>query len=97
MFPKETDIAGESAEGYSVGEVLQAAVEATKSLDNTKLADWLHANSVQTVQGIIGWDSIGRPNGSFNLEQYQSGGIHVVAPSNDPNKDADPVYPKPNW
>jgi branched-chain amino acid transport system substrate-binding protein len=97
MFPKETDIPGEAAEGYSVGQVLQAAVIGTQSLDNTKIADWLHANSVQTVQGMIGWDSIGRPTGSFILEQYQDSQIHVVAPSSDPNKDADPVYPKPNW
>lgn len=97
MFPKETDIPGEAAEGYSVGEVLQAAVTATQSLDNAKIADWLHANSVQTVQGVIGWDSIGRPNGSYLLEQYQSGKLHVVAPANDPNKDADPQYPMPAW
>ncbi len=97
MFPKETDIPGEAAEGYSVGQVLQAAVLGTQSIDNTKIADWLHANSVQTVQGVIGWDSVGRPNGSYLLEQYQSGKLHVVAPANDPNKDADPQYPKPNW
>ncbi|MHB8459672.1 MAG: amino acid ABC transporter substrate-binding protein [Candidatus Limnocylindrales bacterium] len=97
MFPKEVDIPGEAAEGYSVGQVLLAAVTATQSLDNTKIADWLHANSVQTVQGPIGWDSIGRPNGSYLLEQYQSGKLYVVAPANDPNKGADPVYPKPNW
>ena len=97
MFPKETDIPGEAAEGYSVGEVLQAAVTATQSLDNTTIATWLHANSVQTVQGLIGWDAIGRPNGSYLLEQYQSGKLHVVAPAADPNRDADPQYPKPTW
>lgn len=97
MFPKETDIPGEAAEGYSVGQVLQAAVAATQCLDNTAIADWLHANTVQTVQGPIGWDAIGRPNGSYLLEQYQSGKLHVVAPANDPNKDADPQYPKPTW
>lgn len=97
MFPKETDIGTEGAEGYSVGQVLQAAVTATQSLDNTKIADWLHANSVQTIQGLIGWDALGRPNGSYLLEQYQSGTLHVVAPANDPNKDADPQYPKPAW
>ena len=97
MFPAETDIPGEAAEGYSVGQVLQAAVTATKSLDNTVIADWLHANKVQTVQGPIGWDSIGRPDGTFLLEQYVSNVLHVVGPTGDPNKDADPVFPKPNW
>ena len=97
MFPAETDIPGEAAEGYSVGQVLLAAVTATRSLDNTIIATWLHANSVQTVQGKIGWDAIGRPNGSYLLEQYLAGKLHVVAPANDPNKDADPQYPKPGW
>lgn len=97
MFPAETDIGTEAAEGYSVGQVLQAAVNATQSLDNTKIADWLHTNSVQTVQGMIGWDALGRPNGSYLLEEYLSGTLHIVAPANDPNKDADPLYPKPNW
>jgi branched-chain amino acid transport system substrate-binding protein len=97
MFPKETDIPGEAAEGYSVGQVLQAAVTATGCLDNKTIIDWLHANTVPTVQGPIGWDAVGRPNGSYLLEQYQNGKLHVVAPANDPNKDADPAYPKPNW
>lgn len=97
MFPDATDVGTEGAEGYSVGQVVQAAVEATQSLDNTKIADWLHANSVQTIQGIIGWDELGRPNGSYLLEQYLNGTLHIVAPANDPNKDADPQYPKPAW
>jgi branched-chain amino acid transport system substrate-binding protein len=97
LFPNEKEIPGEAAEGYSVGQVLLAAVTGAQSLDNTKIADWLHANKVQTVQGPIGWDGLGRPNGSFLLEQYQSAKLHVVAPADDPNKDADPAYPKPNW
>jgi branched-chain amino acid transport system substrate-binding protein len=97
MFPTEKDIATESAEGYSVGQVLQAAVTATGCLDNKTIIDWLHKNTVQTIQGPIGWDSVGRPTGSYLLEQYQNGDLHVVAPADDPNKDADPVYPKPNW
>jgi branched-chain amino acid transport system substrate-binding protein len=77
--------------------VTTAAVLATKTLDNTKLADWLHANKVQTVQRLIGWDDLGRPSGSFFLVQRQAGKIHVVAPSGDPNKNAKPQFPKPSW
>ena len=97
MFPAEKEIPGEAAEGYSVGQVLLAAVTGAQSLDNTKIADWLHANKVATVQGPIGWDDLGRPNGSFLLEQYATGKLNVVAPSDDPNKAADPAYPKPTW
>jgi branched-chain amino acid transport system substrate-binding protein len=97
MFPTVTDIGTESAEGYSVGQVLQAAVLGTQSIDNAKIIAWLHANKVQTIQGLIGWDSIGRPKGSFLLEQYQSDQLLVVAPADDPNKNGDAVYPKPSW
>jgi branched-chain amino acid transport system substrate-binding protein len=98
MFPNTDNLVpGEAAEGYSVGQVMAAAVKATQSVDNTKIADWLHAHKVSTVQGEIGWDELGRPQGSYLLEQWQSGILHVVAPQGDPNKDADPVYPKPNW
>jgi branched-chain amino acid transport system substrate-binding protein len=98
MFPnKDNLVPTEAAEGYSVGQVTEAAIKATKSIDNTQIANWLHAHKVSTVQGEIGWDELGRPNGSYLLEQWQNGTIHVVAPKGDPNKDADPVYPKPNW
>jgi hypothetical protein len=69
----------------------------TQSIDNAKIIAWLHANKVQTIQGLIGWDSIGRPKGSFLLEQYQNDQLLVVAPADDPNKNGDPVYPKPSW
>ena len=98
LFPnKDNLVPGEAAEGYSVGQVMAAAVKATQSVDNTKIANWLHAHKVSTVQGEIGWDELGRPQGSYLLEQWQNGIVHVVAPKADPNKDADPVYPKPDW
>jgi branched-chain amino acid transport system substrate-binding protein len=39
--------------GYAYMEVLAAGVEGTKSLDDTKIAQWLHANPVKTVMGDI--------------------------------------------
>ncbi|MFZ0837824.1 MAG: amino acid ABC transporter substrate-binding protein [Xanthobacteraceae bacterium] len=39
--------------GYAVGQVLAQAIEATKSLDDGKLADYMHANSFPTVAGEI--------------------------------------------
>ena len=98
MFPNTDNLVpGEAAEGYSVGQVIAAAVKATQSVDNTQIANWLHGHKVSTVQGEIGWDDLGRPQGSYLLEQWQGGLLHVVAPKGDPNKDADPVYPKPDW
>ncbi len=40
-------------QAYSQLQVLQQAVEATKSLDDGKLADYIHANSFKTVLGDI--------------------------------------------
>ena len=39
--------------GYAAGQVLAAAVTATKSLDHSKLADYMHSHSFSTVVGEI--------------------------------------------
>ena len=39
--------------GYAVGQVLAQAIGATKSLDDGKLADYIHANAFSTVVGDI--------------------------------------------
>ena len=41
---------------YAAGRVLAQAVEATKSLDQTKLADYIHTHSFHTVVGDIEYD-----------------------------------------
>jgi branched-chain amino acid transport system substrate-binding protein len=45
--------------GYAAGQVVAAAVRATKSLDHSKLADWLHKNTVPTVVGDIAYGKDG--------------------------------------
>ena len=45
--------------GYAAGQVLAQAVEATKSLDDAKLADYMHANVFNTVLGEIGFGKEG--------------------------------------
>jgi branched-chain amino acid transport system substrate-binding protein len=44
---------------YANLQVLAAAVEATKSLDQDKLADWLHTNTIPTVVGDIKYGANG--------------------------------------
>ncbi len=39
--------------GYAYLEVLAQAVNGTKSIDDTKLADWLHKNPVKTIMGEV--------------------------------------------
>jgi branched-chain amino acid transport system substrate-binding protein len=45
--------------GYAAGQVLAAAVEATKSLDDAKLAEHIHANRFQTVAGELAFGKDG--------------------------------------
>jgi branched-chain amino acid transport system substrate-binding protein len=44
---------------YAIGQILEQAVGATKSLDQKTLAGWLHKNEVKTVVGPIRWDKDG--------------------------------------
>jgi branched-chain amino acid transport system substrate-binding protein len=44
---------------YAVGQLVAAAVEATKSLDDGKLADYLHSHTVDTVVGPLAFGADG--------------------------------------
>jgi branched-chain amino acid transport system substrate-binding protein len=44
---------------YAIGQILEQAVGATKTLDQKKLAAWLHGNEVKTIVGPIRWDKNG--------------------------------------
>ena len=53
--------AEDAADAYAAAQVVQAAVETVGSLDQDKLADWLHANEVETILGPLAWDETGAP------------------------------------
>jgi branched-chain amino acid transport system substrate-binding protein len=88
-------IAEDSANAFTVGQVLQQAVENTKSVDNTKLIEEMHKSTFKTVVGPLSFDDVGRPKGSFMVLQWQGGKSYIIAP--DFAKQKDPVWPKPNW
>jgi branched-chain amino acid transport system substrate-binding protein len=44
---------------YAIGQILEQATAATKSLDHKTLAGWLHKNEVKTIVGPIRWDKDG--------------------------------------
>ncbi|WP_420110687.1 amino acid ABC transporter substrate-binding protein, partial [Pseudactinotalea sp.] len=95
MDPQEDE-----ANGYTTGQVVQAAVEAVGCAEQgdcqQQLIDWLHNNSVEdTVVGPLGWDEAGRPDGAHMLLQYQDGEITIVLPED--AAQADLLYPKPEW
>jgi branched-chain amino acid transport system substrate-binding protein len=90
------DPAEDAADAFATAQVLQAAVEGTKSLDQDKLADWLHSNGVDTVEGKLSWDSRGAPTGNFLLAQWQGGESKIVLPP-EVATSKKIVYPKPPW
>jgi len=93
------DINADAAEAYSVGETLAAAVNATKSLSNTKVISYLHSGvTVQTVQGPAKFNVIGQNVvASHFIFQWQKGATFVqVLPTSAAGSVAI-VNPKPAW
>ena len=72
--------AEDAADAYAAAQVVQAAAEAVKSLDQDKMAEWLHANEVETILGPLAWDETGAPTKDFLLAQWQNGAPEIVAP-----------------
>ncbi len=82
MFDEET-VPEDAADAFAAGEVLQATVEANETVekaDQLKLADWLRANSVETILGELSWDDTGAPTGEFLIGQWQGGKPEIVLP-----------------
>jgi branched-chain amino acid transport system substrate-binding protein len=88
--------AEDAADAFAAAQVLQAAVEGTKGLDQQKLSDWLHSNTVDTILGPLSWNDKGEPQGDFILAQWQSGKVQVVAPADSATTET-VINPKPAW
>jgi branched-chain amino acid transport system substrate-binding protein len=59
--------------GYAAGQVLAQAVAGAGTLDNAKLADYVHSHAFHTVVGDIGYDAAGEWTKSRNLfTQFQN-------------------------
>ena len=90
------DPAEDAADAYAAAQVLQTAVTTVGSLDQAKIRDWLHANTVQTILGPLAWTQTGEPTGKFLLAQWQNGKAQVVAPAEAATSKTT-VHPKPDW
>lgn len=70
-----------AATGYVAVEVLGAAVEATKSLDQSKLREWLLHHTVPTMLGTFKVDQYGLSTGYGQyLVQWQNGELKLITP-----------------
>ncbi|MGH7777635.1 MAG: amino acid ABC transporter substrate-binding protein [Candidatus Dormibacterales bacterium] len=87
------------AEGYSAGEVLQAAVEGTHGLNNSKIIAYLHKPGfkIQTAQGPVTFNNLGENFSQTAFAfQWQNGNFVQSVPPDTAGSVA-PLYPKPNW
>jgi ABC-type branched-subunit amino acid transport system substrate-binding protein len=93
-----SDINADVAEAYSVGQVAQQAVEHLKSLDNTKIISYLHSGvTLQTVQGPVKFDSLGRNAAATTfIFQWQNGKFVQVLPIGSAGS-VKILNPKPAW
>lgn len=92
----------DAANGFTVGEVMAAAVEEVGCAEQGvecqgQLRDWIRENEVETVVGPLSWDEAGRPQQAHMILQWQDGEIVIVLPEGSDVQTADIVYPKPEW
>jgi branched-chain amino acid transport system substrate-binding protein len=89
------DIPEDAANAFTVGQVLQQAVENIQSLDNAALIKELHQGNYKTIVGPLSFDEVGAPQGSFMILQWQGDTFAIVGPSG--REQAQPTWPKPQW
>jgi ABC-type branched-subunit amino acid transport system substrate-binding protein len=77
----DTHVEVQAAASFTAWQMLEAAVRATNSLDDRKLADWLKKNRVDTIEGRLRFDG---PNNYgddlMKIKQVQGGTWKVVWP-----------------
>ncbi len=90
------DISSDSVQAFSVGQVLQQALEKTQSLDNAKLLEVLRTGTFQSLQGPVAFDSTGQNRLAVAfLFQWQKGNLIPVYPQS--QAQANLEFPKPPW
>src|SRR5262245_32120047 len=77
----ETNVEVQAAASFTAWQMLEAAVNGTKSLDDKALAAWLKSNKVDTIQGKLRFDG---PNNYgddlMRVKQVQNGRWLIVYP-----------------
>ncbi|MHB8597105.1 MAG: amino acid ABC transporter substrate-binding protein [Ktedonobacteraceae bacterium] len=91
------DISADTAEAYSVGQVLSQVVSKIHSIDNTAIINALHSgDTYQTVEGNVKFDAKGENiDGTSFVFQWQKGSVNLVYPAAQATNS--PEFPKPNW
>lgn len=90
----------DAANGYTVGQIVEAAVNAVQCVDPSptcqdKLTDHLRQGTFQTVVGPLSFDEKGRPEQAHMIQQYVGGKVEIVLPEQAGTTGL--VYPKQAW
>jgi branched-chain amino acid transport system substrate-binding protein len=88
-------VAEDSANAFTVGQVLQQAIEATGTVDNATLIDYMHKATFTTNVGQLSFDEVGQPQGRYLTLQWQGDMYTIVAPED--AKMGEAIWPKPEW
>ena len=90
------DIGSDSVQAFSVGQVLQQAIDQTKSLDNAKIIDALHSGTFQSLQGPVKFSADGQNDLAVPyLFQWQKDNLIPVYPQAEAQANLE--FPKPAW
>ncbi|MEO7241466.1 MAG: amino acid ABC transporter substrate-binding protein [Variovorax sp.] len=78
----DTDVETQAATSFAAWQIIEAAVNATKSLDDKKMAEWLRKNRIDTIVGTLRFDEAGNFGDDLqNIKQVQNGKWVVVWPA----------------
>ena len=91
-------VSADVAEAYSVGQVIQQAVIATKGFDNSKIIAYLHSGvTLTSVQGGVKFDKLGENNDAtaFTFQWQGSKFVQVNPTASSASKPV--LFPKPVW
>ena len=79
-FP-DTSVEVQAAASFTAWQILEAAVTATKGLDDKAIADWLKKNRVETIEGSLRFDGPSNYGDDLmRIKQVQNGKWMVVYP-----------------
>jgi len=95
-------VSSDVAQAFSVGQVMQQAIEHLHSLNNQAIISYLHSGvTFHTVQGIVQFDATGQNTAAlaylFQWQKDKRQIEHLVPVYPDSVAQANPTFPKPTW
>jgi branched-chain amino acid transport system substrate-binding protein len=96
-----SDVNADVAEAYSVGQVVEQAINATGGTDNKSIIAYLHSGvTLNTVQGKVLFNSLGENSAAAAfIFQWNTAGtvFNQVLPTSDPGTKTPIIAVKPAW